>query len=164
MLLPGRNPARRMLLSAKALTYATAFVGVFVFLRHFAGNRVKTLKSTLFSKRALLVSVCLLVPSSVLFSVLTPSAQAAPAATLNFQARLLGASGSLVPDGTYNIQFNLYTVASGGTTQWTDSRLVNTAQGVVVKNGFLSVALGDTSAGGTAFPTTINWACNRSSA
>jgi hypothetical protein len=76
---------------------------------------------------------------------------------LNFQGRLLSSSGTTVPDGTYNMQFNLYTTSSGGTTQWTDTRLNNAGQGITVKNGYFSVNLADTTVGGTAFPSTINW-------
>jgi hypothetical protein len=37
-------------------------------------------------------------------------AEAATADTLNFQGRLLTSAGALVPDGTYNVEFNLYNV------------------------------------------------------
>jgi len=94
----------------------------------------------------------------VLFSILSSStAQAAQSTTITFQGRLLSSTGTTVPDGSYNMQFNLYTVASGGSTQWTDTRLVSATQGIVLKNGYFSVNLADTSVGGTAFPSTINW-------
>lgn len=68
--------------------------------------------------------------------------------TLNFQARLLTASGGIVPDGNYSVQFKLYNVSSGGSTQWTET------QGTVpVRSGYLSVYLGTV----TAFPSTIDW-------
>lgn len=58
------------------------------------------------------------------------------------------ASGGIVADGTYSVQFKLYNVASGGTAQWTET------QGTVqVKSGYLSVYLGST----TPFPGTIDW-------
>lgn len=91
------------------------------------------------------------------FSYTREGANAAAASTLNFQGRLMSATGNLVADGNYNIQFNLYTTATGGTTQWTETRLVSATQGVAVKNGYFSVALGDVSSGGTAFPGTVNW-------
>ncbi len=80
-------------------------------------------------------------------------ADAAPASTLNFQARLLSDTGSLVTDGSYNVQFNLYTVPSAGTSLWSEDYLVSATQGVTVKNGFLSVNLGSV----TGFPTNIPW-------
>lgn len=81
------------------------------------------------------------------------STHAAASSTLNFQARLLDASGQLVADGSYNIQFNLYTTPTGGTSLWTETRSVSAAQGVTVKNGYFSVSLGEV----TAFPGTISW-------
>lgn len=88
------------------------------------------------------------------FSYTRGRAYAATSGTLNFQARLLSNTGSLVADGSYNIQFNLYTQqAPGGSTQWTESNIVSAAQGVTVKNGYLSVSLGSI----TAFPSTISW-------
>lgn len=43
---------------------------------------------------------------------------AVPNAELNFQARLLTAGGGIVPDSnTYSVEFNLYSVDTGGTTQ-----------------------------------------------
>jgi hypothetical protein len=87
----------------------------------------------------------------------------APSSTLNFQARLLGSSGAIVADGFYNVEFKLYNASSGGSALWTDTRY--DTNGVTagndfrlrVKNGYLSVYLADTSAGGTAFPSNINW-------
>ena len=97
-----------------------------------------------------LVSVTAL---SGVFSYTRGGAQAATSSTLNFQARLLANTGQTVADGSYNIRFNLYTVASGGTTQWTETRAVSATQGVTVKNGYFSVSLGEV----TAFPGTIAW-------
>jgi hypothetical protein len=82
--------------------------------------------------------------------------------TINFQARLLTASGGIVADGTYNVEFKLYNASSSsGSSQgsctgdtaclWTETR--TTTNRVTVKAGYLSVALGSV----TAFPTTINW-------
>lgn len=72
---------------------------------------------------------------------------AATASTLNFQARLLNSTGSLVADGAYSVQFRLYTAASGGTNEWTES------QSVTVKNGYFSANLGSV----TPFPGAIDW-------
>lgn len=73
---------------------------------------------------------------------------AAASNNLNFQARLLSGTGAIVADGNYSIQFNLYNVATGGTTQWTE-----TQASVAVRSGYLSVYLGSV----TAFPGTIDW-------
>jgi hypothetical protein len=85
-----------------------------------------------------------LLPLTTNYSPFTSApAEAATSNTLNFQGRLLTNTGSLVPDGTYNMEFNLYYVASGGTTQWTEDRLNTNTQGVTVKNGYFSVYLGE---------------------
>lgn len=89
---------------------------------------------------------------------------AAPS-TLNFQARLLNASGSLVPDGNYNIEFKIYDSLSAGTSAagvcsldsssddcwWLESR--SGSSQVRVKNGYFSVNLGSV----TAFPSSVPW-------
>ncbi|MES2970900.1 MAG: tail fiber domain-containing protein [Patescibacteria group bacterium] len=88
---------------------------------------------------------------------------AATSSNLNFQARLLNASGGLVPDGTYNIEFKLYdTLAAGASAQgvcvggatddclWVETR--TGANKVTVKNGYFSVNLASI----TGFPA-LNW-------
>src|SRR5690348_3498870 len=58
-----------------------------------------------------------------------PLHQVAPAQaatpTLNFQARLENSTGSIAPDGYYNVEFKLYqggTESGGGTLKWTETR------------------------------------------
>ncbi len=82
-----------------------------------------------------------------------PVAVAATNSTINFQARLQSASGAIVPDGNYNIQFKLYGAASGGTALWTENYYNNASQGARTVNGYFNVKLGSV----TAFPSTINW-------
>jgi hypothetical protein len=90
------------------------------------------------------------------------SAVAATNATLNFQARLLTAAGSLVPDGNYNVEFKAYNaLSSSGSSQgscsgdaaclWTETRI--SSDKVRVVNGYMTVNLGSV----TAFSSTINW-------
>ncbi len=81
----------------------------------------------------------------------TDRAFAAPSDTLNFQARLLSASGSIVPDGNYSITFNIYEDLVGGSSLWTETWNSGTAQ-VSVKAGYLSVYLGTH----TSFPD-LDW-------
>ncbi|MGH7239732.1 MAG: beta strand repeat-containing protein, partial [Candidatus Saccharimonadales bacterium] len=105
--------------------------------------------------------------AAVLILLLVPMLTAKSAAisandTVNFQARLLNSSGSIVKDGNYNIEFKLYDVASSsGSSQgscsgdshclWTETR---TAGNVVnVTDGYLTVDLGSV----TGFPNNINW-------
>lgn len=120
------------------------------------GYRVRQYRAT----AVLLVMATVLMTAVLLGSVLTP-VKAATNTTMNFQARLQTASGGVVADGFYNVQFKLYDVSSAGSSLWTESYLdVDGSAGttaddfrVRVKNGYLTVNLGSR----TAFPTTINW-------
>ncbi len=76
-----------------------------------------------------------------------PTTHAAPSNTLNFQARLLNSSGSIVPDGNYSITFNLYENSAGGSSLWNE-----THASLSVKAGYLSVYLGSN----TPFPA-LDW-------
>ncbi|MEI7632597.1 MAG: hypothetical protein WCJ60_04770, partial [bacterium] len=155
MLQQGWNPLEKLYISAKAqISCLYQLICAFVIFVAFTGVRFTSAKSTLRSKGTVLAIAALLVPLSVLFGVVNPnSAHAVTSSNLNFQGRLLTTGGATVTDGTYNMQFDLYTAASGGTTQWTETRLVSATQGVTLKNGFFSVSLGSI----TAFPGTINW-------
>lgn len=84
--------------------------------------------------------------------------------TINFQGRLLNAQGATVPDGYYNIQFKIYQDGDGqsvgnttgspaGTLKWTESWLNSGGKGILVRNGFLSVQLGEI----TPFGSSIDW-------
>jgi len=73
--------------------------------------------------------------------------EAATASTLNFQARLMNNTGGLVADGSYSVQFKLYTAVVSGTNEWTET------QTVTVKNGYFNVYLGSV----TPFPGSIDW-------
>lgn len=61
----------------------------------------------------------------------------------NFQGRLTNSAGNIMADGTYNMKFRLFTVGSGGSSVWSEDRLVSATQGVTVTNGLFSVKLGD---------------------
>jgi hypothetical protein len=58
--------------------------------------------------------------------------------TMSYQGVLTDGSGNLVADGPYNLTFNLYTVASGGSSIWTE-----TDTAVPVTKGGFSVVLGN---------------------
>jgi len=47
-----------------------------------------------------------------------PRAYALPSDNLNFQARLETSTGSIAADGYYDIQFNLYSASTGGSSLW----------------------------------------------
>ena len=63
--------------------------------------------------------------------------------TMNFQGRLLDASGMPVADGLYNMKFALYDQASGGTLKWSETRETTTR--VQVTGGLFSTKLGEAS-------------------
>ncbi|MCE9586470.1 hypothetical protein K8R04_04100 [Candidatus Uhrbacteria bacterium] len=80
---------------------------------------------------------------------------------INYQARLMDASGFPLADGNYSIIFSLYDASTAGTRLWTASGTVGspTALTVNVQNGLFTVLLGDTSVGGGSQNTldTVNW-------
>jgi WD40 repeat protein len=82
------------------------------------------------------------------------TAHAAPASTLNYQARLKMGSGALPPDGYYNLEFKLHTAVSGGTAVWTEAYTAGSR--IRVANGYVSVQLGSQSPFSTASPA-IDW-------
>jgi hypothetical protein len=67
-----------------------------------------------------------------------PAFATAPS-TISYQGVLTDGAGNLVADGPYNLTFNLYTVASGGSSIWTE-----VDAGVSVVKGGFSVVLGNT--------------------
>jgi hypothetical protein len=80
--------------------------------------------------------------------------------TINFQGRLFNGQGAIVPDGFYNVQFNIYQDGTGtaagnpdGTLLWTEEHLNNNGDGVTVRNGYMAVELGSI----TPFGSLIDW-------
>ena len=114
----------------------------------FASNRLRTMLKPSASIGLLFIVF------GLFLLVFSPVANAATANnTINFQARLEQSSGAIAADGSYNVEFNLYSVATGGTSLWTEDWLNANSQGIAVHNGYLTASLGSI----TAFPTTINW-------
>lgn len=121
--------------------------------------------STFYNQRRVLRTVVLLMLCVALITTLffADASFATPGTTktVNFQGRLSTASGAVVPDGNYNIQFKIYQDGSGttagnpdGTLKWTESYINNGGtSGVEVRNGFFSVALGSL----TPFGTSVDW-------
>lgn len=99
----------------------------------------------------------------IALSIFPPSTtSAAVSDDLNFQARLMNANGSIVPDGNYNVEFKLYSSdSSTGSSQgsctgdsnclWAETR--TGANQVKVVDGYLAVNLGSV----TPFPANIDW-------
>jgi len=91
-----------------------------------------------------------------------PGAQATINSAINFQGKLANANGTNIPNGTYNLEFKLYTAGAGcvgggsspcgGTLQWTEDWLRNSSQGVTVTDGIFQVNLGSI----TSLPAIFN--------
>ena len=114
-----------------------------------------------FLRVASLLALCVALITMLLFAA--PS-YAAPSENqvIGFQGRLMNANGDVVPDGFYNIQFNVYQGGNGlqagnpgGTLVWTETYInAGKPKGAVeVKNGLLSVNLGSI----TPFDSNIDW-------
>jgi hypothetical protein len=159
MQIPGRDARKKRSSIAKAQAMVTTVGCAFAI-------RLELLINTLERRGALFAIVALFViPSGVLISSFSDApAQAATSNQLNFQGRLLDASGSLVADGDYHLEFKLYdSLAAGASAQgvcvgggtddclWVETR--STGNLVSVQNGYFSVYLGDV----TALPTGIDW-------
>lgn len=103
--------------------------------------------------------------ATVITAFPTHQANAATSSYLNFQARLLTSTGTVVPDGNYHIEFKIYdSISLGASAQgvcsldsstddcwWIETR--STGNLVRVVNGYFSVNLGSV----TAFGSTIPW-------
>ena len=125
--------------------------------------------------RTVVLGVFAVFVTSVGLSLLRPAqTTAAVSSYLNFQARLENSSGSIVPDGNYNVEFKLYNTATvtgtpdqgactynGGTSDpgclWVEDHTYNSGPSssdarIRVANGYLSVSLGSIASFGG-----INW-------
>jgi hypothetical protein len=76
----------------------------------------------------------------VLVTIVAAAAQAAVPPTISYQGVLTDAGGNLVPDGSYDMTFRIYDVASGGTALFTEPH--TGANQVAVAAGGFSVILG----------------------
>lgn len=109
---------------------------------------------TIFNQRRVLqiaglLTLCVAFITMLFFSI---TANAAPGInqTISFQGRLMTPQGQPVADGYYNIQFKIYKDGTGttagnpnGTLLWTETHTnKGGTSGVLIKNGYLSVALG----------------------
>lgn len=99
------------------------------------------------SMRILCLGLLCVVFTTMLFFV-APASAAPSSETINFSARLKNKTGGIVADGNYNIRFNFYTAAEGGSPVWTET--YHDANGstagqdnrVRISNGYLSIKLG----------------------
>jgi hypothetical protein len=66
---------------------------------------------------------------------------------VNFQGRLTDNSGNVLSDGLYNVKFRLWTLASGGTNQWEEDRVMTgTDNRIQITNGLFNIQFGDLTA------------------
>lgn len=122
------------------------------------------LRYSRFWQRAMVIFAILLAIvafSTTLFFAHASYAAPSTTKTVSFQGRLRAASGAVVPDGFYNIQFKLYEGGTGtqannpgGSLKWTETYVnAGTQSGVDVRNGFFTVNLG----ANNPFGTSVDW-------
>jgi hypothetical protein len=114
-------------------------------------NRRK--QQNIFSVRSLILTL-LLIGSFFVGDFSSIFAQSAFNQQINYQGKLTDNNNVTVADGNYNMEFKLYTVASGGSPIWTETR--TGSDKVSVKSGLFSVMLGSvTSLAGINFNQTL---------
>lgn len=99
-----------------------------------------------------LIALAITIAASILLLIFSQNSAHAVTTVptkMNFQGRLTDSSGNIKPDGLYNMKFRLFTVNSGGTDVWNETR--ETTNRVQVTNGLFSVRLGDA----TAIPASL---------
>lgn len=89
-----------------------------------------------------IVFIIVLALSLVLLGKPTQALTTVPA-KMNFQGSLTNSSGNSLTSGTYNMKLRLYSVLSGGSSVWSEDRLVSGGTGVSVTNGQFSIRMGD---------------------
>jgi parallel beta-helix repeat protein len=164
-----RARALNQLCAGKNLQHSVGSISRARALNQLCAGAIQRYRASSISRaRALsLLGIFMIISLAAINAVLPQSNNTAQAATsnqLNFQGRLLDASGSLVADGDYHIEFKLYdSLAAGASAQgvcvgggtddclWVETR--STGNLVSVQNGYFSVYLGDV----TALPTGIDW-------
>ena len=93
------------------------------------------MKSNVFYK--IIITLVLIVSG---FFVYDAAAHAAINKEINYQGKITDSSNAVVADGTYAMEFKLYTQLSGGSAIWTET--LTGANEVQVTNGLFSVMLG----------------------
>ncbi|HMU02243.1 MAG TPA: hypothetical protein PJ990_01400, partial [Saprospiraceae bacterium] len=66
----------------------------------------------------------------LLFCSVLMNVNAQSVAKISIQGTLKDANGAAVEDGTYTVEFRLYTVETGGTIQWFETASVESAGGI----------------------------------
>jgi microcystin-dependent protein len=89
--------------------------------------------------RVKISAVIFLTVLAVLFAV--PHSYSGVPQLINYQGKLTNAGGSQVPDGSYDVEFKIYDVATGGTALWSETWNSGTSQ-VATKGGVFNALLG----------------------
>jgi hypothetical protein len=93
---------------------------------------------------SIFVSIFIAVLAMVIFAMPT---DAAINNQINFQGKITNPNGTNVTNGSYTFVFSIYTVSSGGSNVWTESK------SLTVTDGIFQTALGDT----TALPGSVDF-------
>ncbi|MDB5170965.1 MAG: exported protein of unknown function, partial [Candidatus Saccharibacteria bacterium] len=148
----------RVFFAVRSLARCKHLTPVIFYTRAYAHARVRAIARTggvdlsKFRRAIAATAIAAALVITLGLSLINPlPAVAAGSENLNFQARLEGLNGAIANDGDYNVEFKLYSVATGGTALWTETR--TGADKVRVVNGYLTVNLGDVN----SFPSTIAW-------
>lgn len=102
-------------------------------------SKLLNLKIFLFAITAILsLSILLLIAPKNIFAATGINKQ------INFQGKVVNANGTNVANGNYDFVFSIYTVATGGTAIWTETR--TGANQVSVTDGIFRISLGSITA------------------
>lgn len=85
-------------------------------------------------RRGVLFIVLILVAGLTMFSYGAGVPQ-----IINYNGTLTDTLGNPVPDGQYDVEFNIYNVPTGGTALWTETWNVSTTKVVVTKGNFNAI-------------------------
>ena len=105
------------------------------------------------SKKAYVSIVVLIIINFAIFGI--NKAQAGINQQINYQGKLTNSLNAVVPNGSYNIRFKLYTTRTGGAPIWTETWCntsdcagtgIGTDDRITISNGLFSTMLGSTTA------------------
>lgn len=93
----------------------------------------------------------------IIFALHKVSATAGINSELSFEGKIVTTAGINIPNGTYNMEFKIYsggTATGGGTLDWTEDYLIGGSGGVSINSGIFQVNLGSVN---TTLATSVNW-------
>ncbi|HEY4478691.1 MAG TPA: hypothetical protein VI775_02515, partial [Candidatus Paceibacterota bacterium] len=120
------------ILFAVILLFILAFIAIILFVNHNRNKRDRNRNNNI------AIGLIFLIISGFAFT--SHYAFAAFNKEINYQGKLADSAGDAVADSTYAMEFNLYTVPTGGTAIWTET--LSGLDEVTVTDGLFSVMLG----------------------